>query len=117
MATRACLTTYPAPRMVQATWAGLLQSSTDVGGAASIARWPDRTVTAYGTFGAGGAAALEGSEDGVTWGALTDPNGTAISLATATPMAVIGPNPTYIRPKVTAGDGTTALTVVVTGVG
>jgi hypothetical protein len=62
-----------------------------------------------GTFGVGGSVRLEGSEDGTNWFALSP-----AALTSAGLFAALGltEHPKFIRPNVTAGDGTTALTVV-----
>ncbi len=61
-----------------------------------------------GTFGAGGSIRLEGSQDGTNWFALSP-----VALTAAGIFAALGAaeHPKFIRPNVTAGDGTTALTV------
>lgn len=76
--------------------------------------WADRTVQIKGTFGAGGSVTLEGSNDETspTYAALTDPQGNAITKTVAS-LEVIEESPLQVRPNVTAGDGTTALTVTV----
>lgn len=70
----------------------------------------DRTVQISGTFGAAGSCTIEGSNDGAAWFALTDPQGNAITK-TAAGLEVIEEGPRYLRPNVTAGDGTTNLTI------
>lgn len=105
------ITTYPGRRQVQVQWTGLANAQT--GGSASVARWADRTIQASGTFGAGGAVAVQGSMDGSTWGAVHDPSGVAIVLTDGVPR-LISENTMYIRPVVT-GDGTTALGVILLG--
>lgn len=62
-----------------------------------------------GTFGTGGSIRLEGSNDGTNWFALS-----STALTAAGIFAALGAteHPKFIRPNVTAGDGTTALTVV-----
>ena len=57
-----------------------------------------------------GSVTVEGSNDGVTFHALTDPQGTPVTK-TAAGMEVVEENPRYWRPRVTAGDGSTSLTV------
>lgn len=64
---------------------------------------------ATGTFGAGGSVRLEGSEDGVNYFALTP---TALVAAGIFAPLGVTEHPKFIRPSVTAGDGTTAITVV-----
>lgn len=68
----------------------------------------DATVTFEGTFGTGGTIKLRGSNDGTNYYDLTDPQGAAISK-TAAGVKLVTEAPQYIRPEVTAGDGTTAL--------
>lgn len=71
----------------------------------------DRNVSVKGTFGAGGTVVIEGSNDGgTTYNTLKDQAGAAISL-TAQGEVQIRDLPGLIRPRVTAGDGTTALQV------
>ena len=92
------------------TWTGLLNG--DQGSAVEAADWADRTVQIAGTFGVGGSVTLEGSNDNSNWVALTDPQGNAVTK-TAAGLEVFEEGPRYIRPNVTAGDGTTSLTVTV----
>ena len=89
-------------------WAALANG--DTGSPMEGVDFADRTVQIGGTFGAGGSVTLEGSNDGTTYFALTDPQGNAITKTTAA-LEVIEEGPRYIRPNVTAGDGTTSLTV------
>lgn len=71
----------------------------------------DRTVQITGTFGTGGSVTIQGSnDDGTTWATLTDPLGNNLTF-TAAGMKQITELPQYIRPFVTAGDGTTSLNV------
>lgn len=87
-------------------------ANSESGDAAQFTEFFDRCVQFAGTFGAGGTVILEGSNDITpsTWTALTDPQGNAIS-ATAAAMKQILETPMWIRPRVTAGDGTTAITI------
>lgn len=89
------------------TWTGLLNG--DQGEAATYPDYGgDATVTFEGTFGVGGSITLNGSNDGVNFYPMTDPQGNAITK-TAAGMEVVEEAPLYIRPNVTAGDGTTLL--------
>ena len=72
----------------------------------------DRVVQVTGTFGAGGTIILEGSVDGTNWFQLRDPSSTLISFTAAGGKAVLEAVP-FVRPRVTAGDGTTSLTAQV----
>lgn len=60
-----------------------------------IAEYGDRTVTFSGTFG-GGTASVEGSNDGVTYHALNDPQGEPLSF-TAPGVGLIVEAPRFIR--------------------
>lgn len=71
----------------------------------------DRTVQVLGTFGSGGTVVLEGSLNNVDWVTLRDAFGVALSFTAADIRSVIE-NATYVRPRVTAGDGATAVTVI-----
>jgi len=98
--------------LARVTWTGLLNG--DTGGPVQLPEFPDRTVQVYGTFGAGGSITLEGSCDKTTetptYFALTDPQGNAVTK-TAAAAEAFEEAPLLIRPNVTAGDGTTSLTV------
>lgn len=63
-----------------------------------------------GTFGAGGTVVVEGSNDGVSYFTLNDQANAAVSVSAAA-LKTIRDAPLYIRPRVTAGDGTTSITV------
>lgn len=89
-------------------WTGLLNG--DTGAAVELVDFADKTVTITGTFGTGGTLVLQGSNDGTNWFSLTDPQANAISK-TAAAMEIVLEAPRYIRPNVTAGDGTTSLAV------
>ena len=90
------------------TWTGL--DNDDSGIPVDLVDFPDKTVTITGTFGAAGSITMEGSNDNTNWFALTDPQGNAITKTSAA-MELIVEAPRYVRPRVTAGDGTTSLTV------
>lgn len=80
------------------------------------AAFVDRTFHVEGTFGAGGSIAVQGSNDdddsGATghYRALTDPQGTTIAI-TAAGIKQVTEACANMRPAVTAGDGTTSVTV------
>lgn len=90
------------------TWTPLANG--DTGAAVSSPLLGRMTVQVTGTFGAGGTVVLQGSNDGTNWETLNDKAPAAISLTAAGLVAVLE-TPVFIRPSVTAGDGTTALTV------
>lgn len=92
------------------TWAPLTTTNAD-GQGASYAGSGQRSVQVNGTFGVGGTCLVEGTLDGTNWYQLSDPAGTAISF-TAAGIKAIRDDVVAVRPRVTAGDGTTSLTAV-----
>jgi hypothetical protein len=104
------LSYYPngAQNTVVAVWTGLLNG--DTGLPVDLPEFPDKSFQITGTFGAGGSVNCEGSNDGTNYLPLTDPQGNAITK-TATAIEVAEESTRYTRPNVTAGDGTTSLTV------
>jgi hypothetical protein len=96
-------------------WGPLTTTDAD-GGAVEMPGSSDRTVQFTGTFGVGGTIIMQGSNvlapvagTDNDWFPLTDPQGNAISKTSAAGEAVLELT-RWIRPKVTAGDGTTSLT-------
>lgn len=97
--------------IVKMTWADM--ANTDDGAPFPFAEWADRSVQVIGTFGVGGNLLWEGSNDGgVTYAPLTDPQGNALNF-TAAKIEAVTEICELARPRVTAGDGTTSLTVIV----
>ncbi len=96
--------------VVVATWSGLL--NTDDGAPIMLPQWPDRTVQVTGTFGTGGTVLIEGSNDGTTYNTINDTAGSALSFSAAG-FKVCNEVPLYLRPRVSAGDGTTSLKVAI----
>lgn len=88
---------------------GALTTTNDRGTPCEWLQWADRSIQFNGTFGAGGTIKLQGSNDGTNWIDLTDPQGNAISKAAAGIEAVTEITQ-FVRPFVSAGDGTTLLT-------
>jgi hypothetical protein len=84
----------------------------DVGQEWDTQDFPDVSVQVFGTFGAGGNLRIEGSNETTptNWATLNDPQGNALDITGAKIEQVLE-LPRWIRPSVTAGDGTTALTV------
>ena len=92
------------------TWAALPNG--DTGTPFEDVTAADRTVQVTGTFGIGGSVNLEGSLDGTNYKVLTDPQGNALTF-TAAGIEAVTEITKYIRPNVTAGDGSTSLTITV----
>lgn len=90
------------------TWTGLLNG--DDGAPAQWVDFADRCFQVAGTFGASGSCTIQGSNDGANWSALSDPQGSALTF-TSQKIEQALELPRYVRPIVTAGDGTTNLTV------
>ena len=88
------------------TWAAL--ANTDTGAPIEMPGSSDRSIQFEGTFGAGGTVILEGSNDGTNYHPLTDPQGNDISK-TAADLEMITELTRWVRPRVSAGDGTTAI--------
>ena len=91
---------------IMVVWSGLLNG--DDGGPFQQNGFGDRSVTFTGTFGTGGSVQLEGSNDGANWFVLSDPSSTTI-VKTAAAIEQVLELSLYVRPRVTAGDGTTNL--------
>ncbi len=89
-------------------WANM--ANADVGDPVEMPGSADRSVQVTGTFGAGGNLRILGSNDGVNYSVLTDPQGNALDFTSSKIEAVIELT-RFIKPQVTAGDGTTSLTV------
>lgn len=114
MATVAPVTTFPFETSLDVavtTWANLL--SGDDGEPIRLAVFSDRSVQIAGTFG-GASVTIGGSNDGVTYHALTDTLGSTLTLTQATLRQIVE-LPVWVKPRVFGGDGTTNLTVIVAG--
>jgi hypothetical protein len=91
------------------TWGGLANG--DTGTPVQMPSHPDKTVQLVGTLSVGGTMTLQGSNDNTNWFTLSDSAGSDIAL-TALDGVTVMENPLYIRPNITAGDGSTDLTVI-----
>lgn len=100
--------------VVSRVWTGMTVG--DVGDPIILTRYSDRTLHVTGTPGAGGVVVLKGSNNGVDYDDMRDVFGNTIS-ATASKLITLTEVPLYVRPEVTAGDGTTAFTIAVAAVG
>lgn len=95
-------------RTMVSRWA--LLANGDDGLPASFSQYADKSVQVTGTFGLAGTLRFEGSNDGVTYAPLTDPQGNALDFTSAKIKAVTEAT-AFFRPRVTGGDGTTSLTI------
>jgi len=89
-------------------WSGLTSATTDTGSPLEMGGSADRSIQITGTFGAGGTLLFEGSNDGTTYATLTDPQGNALSI-TAAKIETVMELCRFVRPRISAGDGTTSL--------
>jgi hypothetical protein len=90
------------------TWPNMANG--DTGLPFILAEYADRSAQVEGTFGSGGIVLIEGTNDSTNWRTLNDPYSNAISITTAKIEAVTE-LVVAIRPKVSAGDATTSVTV------
>lgn len=93
------------------TWSPL--AADDDGAPVRLAVYSDRSIQVAGTFG-GASVTIGGSNDGVTYHALTDTAGDPLTLTSAALKAIVE-LPVYIKPRVFGGDGTTNLTITLAG--
>lgn len=109
MAVRTHQGTWLTKGVHKATWTGLL--NTDNGDNFDGSILSDKTVHVKGTFGTGGTLVIEGSNNGgTTFATLNDPQGNPLSF-TVEKIETILEKTELLRPRVTAGDGTTNLSV------
>lgn len=94
-------TSVPTYRNYVVSWKNL--AGTDSGTPVSIGEYYDRSVQISGTFG-GATVTIEGSNDGVSYFPLTDPQGNAISKTTGG-IEQIMELTRFVRPVVTGGTG------------
>lgn len=92
------------------TWTGLTDDTSDDGEPYECPGNADRSVQVTGTLGTGGTVRIEGSNDGTNYAPLTDPQGNALDIDTLK-IETVTELTRYIRPRVTAGDGSTSLAV------
>lgn len=90
-------------------WTPMLNG--DTGAPVQFPKHNDKSIHVSGTFGTGGSVAVEGSNNnGASFVALRSPDSNTIAITSETIKAVLE-NTAQVRPHVTAGDGTTSLTV------
>lgn len=97
---------------IQVSWTNLTFSGLDTGSPLSYSAWNERTVHVFGTFGVGGTVSIEGSNDGTNWAPVANRAGAAMTFTTPG-LNRVQDYPLYLRPRITAGDGTTSLSVFI----
>lgn len=95
-------------RSIVVNWSGMANG--DDGEPILFSQYVDKSVQVVGTFGVGGSLRLEGTNNGTDWAVLTDPQGNDLNIMTAK-IEQIMEACWKVRPRVTAGDGTTSLAV------
>jgi len=109
------VTTQPQQGVWVAEWASLANAESGLPASIPVEA-ATRSVQVSGTFGVGGNVIMEGSNDGTTWAALMNSQGTALNTLTAAVIHDIAQNTRFIRPRISAGDGATALKVTLVAV-
>ncbi len=94
-------------RAFVATWAPLAQG--DTGEAVGFSQYSDKSVQVAGAFG-GASVRIEGSNNGVDWAVLTDPQGNDLVISSAK-IEMVTEATAHVRPVVVGGSGTTELSV------
>lgn len=97
-------------RTILATWSDLANG--DSGNGLPFSQYTDKSVQVIGTFGTGGSLRIEGSNNGTDWAVLTDPQGNALDFTQAK-IEMVTEATSLVRPRVTAGDGTTSISVII----
>lgn len=112
MAVRSLAVQRLSTNVLVATWTGLTNATSDTGEPLDLLDFADYTVEFTGTFGAGGTIVLEGSNVGSAYYTLNDVQASAITKTSAG-IEQVAEAPRWIRPRVSAGDGTTSLTCTI----
>ncbi len=97
--------------VVVTTWAPLAAS--DDGEPVRLAVYSDRSVQVSGTFG-GATVTIGGSNDGETYHALSDAQGSPLTFTSGGLKAIVE-LPVFLKPRVFGGDGSTNLKVILSG--
>jgi hypothetical protein len=89
-------------------WSDILNS--EKGAPVSFVSITTLSIQVTGVFGSGGSIKMEGSTDGITYTDMVDGSSNPLIFTSATTLVSTDVR-TYMRPKVTAGDGNTNLKV------
>ena len=102
------------PNARRITWTGLTNATSDTGDPYAGSEDAIRLVQVTGTFGAAGTVLIEGSllSSLATYGQLHDTAGSDLSMGDSR-VEQVQEGPITFRPRVSAGDGTTSLTVTI----
>lgn len=93
-------------------WAGLGNTSgTNTGQSLGGPGFTDYSIQLEGTAGAGFTLVIEGSNDQTNFRTLNDPFGNALSFTSTGVIKQVTEIALLVRPRVTAGDNTTNVTV------
>ena len=114
MSTVTPTTTFPfeTSRDVAVTiWGGM--AADDDGEPVRLAVYSDRSIQVAGTFG-GASVTIGGSNDGLTYHALHDTSGNAMTLTEGNLQQIVE-LPVFLKPRVFGGDVTTDLRVILAG--
>jgi hypothetical protein len=114
MAVRTGTSSQPSTNVHVFVWSGLTQASLDTGEPLTNYDYADCSIQVGGTFGTGGAVIFEGSNDGVSYFTLNDVAAAPLSK-TAAGLFQLAEVSRYVRPRISAGDGTTSITVTLYG--
>lgn len=98
---------YSGPTVL-ATWTALANAIT--GDSLQTGNFIASSAQVSGTFGVAGSIQLEGSNDGVNWLILPDAD-LILAIWTQAYIKFFRDSPMWLRPRVTNGDGTTALSI------
>ena len=98
------------------TWAALTTTN-NYGSPIEMPGSADRSVQLLGALGTGGAVTMYGSNKAspdlatdTDWAILNDPQGNTLAMSTLKIETILEVT-RWIRPKITAGDGATSLTI------
>jgi hypothetical protein len=94
-------------RAFMSQWQSLVND--EEGEPIAFAQFTDKSVQVAGTFG-GASVSFLGSNDGVNYSVLTDPQGNALSFI-GPKIKLVSEATAFVKPVVTGGDGSTNLTV------
>lgn len=96
---------YEAGAVAEVTWSPITNGAIGTMSRARI--YSEISIQVSGVFGSGGSVKIEGSNDGTNWATVS-----SAALTSAGFFAALTCLPKHLRPNCTAGDGTTALTVI-----